>query len=234
MSETLSGRHVVVTGGTGALGTAVIAALLDHGAVCHVPSGRPEATLTAFAGNTSVLAIGNVDIASSVSVDAFYAGIPDLYASIHCAGAFAMAPIERSQTQLFDDMVNANARSAYLCCRAAIASMTSAGTAGRIVNVSARPGLEPRRGGGMVAYAMSKAAVAALTAALAEETKGRGILVNAVAPATLDTPANRKAMPDADPARWVTPADAAAAIAHLASPANRTVSGSVLEIYGKG
>ena len=117
-------------------------------------------------------------------------------------------------------MMDANAKTAFLCCRAAARSMLASGTAGRIVNVTARPGLDPRKGSGMSAYAASKAAVAAITVALAEELKGEGILVNAVAPSTLDTPANRAAMPKADFTKWVSLEAAAEAIVHLASPEN--------------
>jgi NAD(P)-dependent dehydrogenase (short-subunit alcohol dehydrogenase family) len=85
----------------------------------------------------------------------------------------------------------------------------------------------------MSAYAASKAAVAAMSVALAEELKGNGILVNAVAPSTLDTQANRKAMPKADFSKWVSLAAAAEAIIHLASPANAAISGALVPIYGR-
>ena len=111
--------------------------------------------------------------------------------------------------------------------------MLASGTAGRIVNVTARPGLEPRKGAGMIAYAASKAAVAAITVALAEEVKGKGILVNAVAPSTLDTPANRADMPKADFSKWVGLDDAAEAICHLASPQNMATSGALVPLYGR-
>jgi NAD(P)-dependent dehydrogenase (short-subunit alcohol dehydrogenase family) len=121
--------------------------------------------------------------------------------------------------------------SCFLCCRAAVNAMR-AGSGGRIVNVAARPALEPRQGAGMVAYAASKSAVAALTQALAEELVGEEIWVNAVAPSILDTPANRAAMPAADHARWVAPAALAAVIAFLASPENRVTRGAVIPVYG--
>ena len=104
-----------------------------------------------------------------------------------------------------------NLLSCMLCCRAAVTAM--AGGGGRIVNVSARAGLEWRSGAGMVAYTASKAAVAALTAALAEEVAKDGILVNAVAPSIMDTPANRQAMPKADYALWPKVEEVAATIA---------------------
>src|SRR3974390_2738178 len=103
-----------------------------------------------------------------------------------------------------------NFLSCVLCCRAAVRAM--AGNGGRIVNVAARPGLEWRSGAGMGGYAATKAAVAAFTAALAEEVAGDDILVNAVAPSTMDTAANRKAMPNANYARWPKVEEVAATI----------------------
>jgi NAD(P)-dependent dehydrogenase (short-subunit alcohol dehydrogenase family) len=117
-----------------------------------------------------------------------------------------------------------------LCCRAAVRAMTGGG---RIVNVAARPALEWRTGAGMTAYTVSKAGVAALTAALAEEVAKDGILVNAVAPSIMDTPANRKAMPKADHALWPKVEEVAATIAFLASPENRVTRGAIVPVYGK-
>ena len=111
--------------------------------------------------------------------------------------------------------------------------MLASDTAGRIVNVTARAALEPRKGSGMIAYTASKAAVAAMTVAMAEELKHKGILVNAVAPSTLDTQANRDSMPDADFSKWVSLEAAAEAIAYLASPANQAMSGTLVPLYGR-
>jgi NAD(P)-dependent dehydrogenase (short-subunit alcohol dehydrogenase family) len=232
MAVEFEGRQVVVTGGTGALGGAVLTLLVAKGATCHVPSSRADGD-PRYAGNDRVKIAPRVDLADAGSVDAFYASIPGLWASMNLAGGFAMAPIERSGQQDFAGMIDANARTAFLCCSAAARSMLAAGAGGRIVNVAARPALEPRRGAGMAAYAASKAAVAAMTVALAEELKGAGILVNAIAPSTLDTPANRAAMPKADFGKWVGLDAAAAAIAFLASPENRATSGAVLPLYGR-
>ena len=107
------------------------------------------------------------------------------------------------------------------------------GDGGRIVNVAARPGVEPRTGAGMAAYAASKAAVAALTQALGEELAAEGICVNAVAPSIIDTPTNRSAMPSADHAAWPPPADIAETIAFLVSPASAVTRSSVVTVYGK-
>jgi NAD(P)-dependent dehydrogenase (short-subunit alcohol dehydrogenase family) len=120
-----------------------------------------------------------------------------------------------------------------LCCRAAVNAMTGGAAGGRIVNVAARAALEWRSGAGMVAYTASKAAVAALTAALAEEVAKDGVLVNAVAPSIMDTPANRAAMPKADFALWPKVEEVAATIAFLASPDNRVTRGAIVAVYGR-
>jgi NAD(P)-dependent dehydrogenase (short-subunit alcohol dehydrogenase family) len=176
--------------------------------------------------------VHNVDLADPAKVEAFYARVPDLWASVHLAGGFAMAPVEDTDPASFDEMMDTNARTTFLCCRTAIRSMLASGKGGRIVNVAARPGLDPRRGSGMVAYTASKAAVAAMTVALAEEVKGKGILVNAIAPSTLDTPANRAAMPKADFAKWVSLDATAETIAALISTRNLATSGALLPLYG--
>src|SRR5207302_10739736 len=121
----------------------------------------------------------------------------------------------------------------FLCCRAAVTAMARAGAGGRIVNVAARPALEWRSGAGMIAYTASKAAVAALTVALAEEVVKDGILVNAVAPSIMDTPENRRAMPKADHAAWPKVEEVASTILYLASPDNKVTRGAVVPVYGR-
>jgi NAD(P)-dependent dehydrogenase (short-subunit alcohol dehydrogenase family) len=223
-----------VTGGTGALGAAVVGKLLEQGAICHVPNAHAGAPPHfPFAAHDRVRLVHNVDLSDSAKVEAFYSQVSDLWASIHLAGGFTAAPVEKIESASFAEMMDTNARTAFLCCRAAIRSMLASGTAGRIVNVAARAALEPRGGAGSVAYAASKAAVAAMTVAMAEELKHKGILVNAVAPSTLDTPANRADMPDADFSKWVSLEAAAEAIAYLASPANLAMSGTLVPLYGR-
>jgi NAD(P)-dependent dehydrogenase (short-subunit alcohol dehydrogenase family) len=234
-----AGSHVVVTGGTGALGRAVVAALRAAGAVCHVPNFAP-AELADFPADPGVHIGRDVDVADEAAVHRYYAALPPLWASIHLAGGFAMAPVEAVSAADFLAQFRLNALTAFLCSAAAIAAFRSRGqpgpggaSGGRIVNVAARPALEPRSGAGMVAYATAKSAVAAMTTALAQETLEDEIWINAVAPSILDTPANRAAIPDADPRRWVAPADLAEIIVFLASPANRAVRGAVIPVYGQ-
>ena len=117
--------------------------------------------------------------------------------------------------------------------RAAALAMRRAGSGGRIVNVAARQALEPRLGGGTVAYTIAKAGVAALTTALGAELARENILVNAVAPSIMDTPATRKSMPDADFSLWPKVEEVAATILFLASPANTVTRGAIVPVYGR-
>ena len=234
-----TGTHIVVTGGTGALGRAVIGRLRGANAICHVPNLiAAELDGFPFAGDTGVRIVRDVDVADEAAVKQFYGALPPLWASIHLAGGFAMAPIVEISAADFTAQFRMNTLSCFLCSAAAVAAFrartASGGGApgGRIVNVAARPALEPRLGAGMTAYTASKSAVAALTQALAQELTEEQIWVNAVAPSILDTPANRTAMPDADYSRWVSPADAADVIVFLASPENRATRGAVIPVYG--
>jgi len=227
------GRHVVVTGGTGALGTAVVGTLLERGATCHVPwIHREEAERFPHRAHAGVRLVESGELSEEAAVERLYAPLPALWASVHIAGGFAGGAIEHTEAATLKRQVESNFLSCYLCCRAAVRAMLKSG-GGRIVNVAARPALEWRAGAGMSAYGASKAAVAALTTALGEELAGRGILVNAVAPSTMDTPANRKSMPKANFDRWPKVEEVAAEIVHLASPANAVARGAIVTVYGK-
>jgi len=227
-------RQVVVTGGTGALGGAVVAALIEAGAVCHIPYiDAGELERFSLRTHARVALAVKVDLSDESAVRKFYEGLPPLWASIHLAGGFGMSAVAKTTKADLTKQLEMNFVTAFLCCAAAVRSMERTGAGGRIVNVATRPALEWRTGAGMAAYTASKAAVAALTVALAEEAVKHGILVNAIAPSTMDTPANRKAMPDADPAGWAKVEDVTATILFLASPENRVTRGAVVPVYGR-
>jgi NAD(P)-dependent dehydrogenase (short-subunit alcohol dehydrogenase family) len=254
MSE-FEDRSVVVTGGTGALGAAVVQALLDAGAIVHIPVLEPE-TPAQFdrapsspgfdlADHPRVVLRHGVDLSDEAAVVGYYAavagstgprrglGSAGLWASIQLAGGFAMAPLLDTSLAELERLWRMNLASCFLCCREAVRGMRAgpAGAGGRLVNVAARPALVASAG--MVAYATAKAGVAALTTALAEELAGEGIWVNAIAPSIIDTPANRAAMPDADHSRWPSTDELAATILALASPSNRCARGAVVPVYGR-
>jgi NAD(P)-dependent dehydrogenase (short-subunit alcohol dehydrogenase family) len=223
-------RNIVVTGGTGALGSAVVQRLLAAGATVRIPVFDAEEGLS-FKLRDQVTLVPDCDLSREEDVARLYDGMPDLWASIHIAGGFAMDSIENTGRAALMRMLDMNLVSCHLCCRAAVAAFGP--RAGRIVNVAARPAMEPRGGAGMTAYVASKAAVAALTQALGAEVVSRGILVNAVAPSIIDTPANRAGMPDARHEQWPKPDEIAATIAFLASPANQVTAGAVVPVYGR-
>jgi NAD(P)-dependent dehydrogenase (short-subunit alcohol dehydrogenase family) len=227
-------RHVVVTGGTGALGTAVVQALIDAGAVCHVPYVHAgEAQRFPLRQHDKVTLLAVSDLADETTVARLYDGVPKLWASIHLAGGFAMSPVAETDKAALMQQVDMNFVTCFLCCRAAVNAIARAGDGGRIVNVAARPALEWRSGAGMAAYTASKAAVAALTVALAEEVAKDGVLVNAVAPSILDTATNRAAMPKVDFAAWPKVEEVAATICFLASPENKVTRGGIVPVYGR-
>jgi NAD(P)-dependent dehydrogenase (short-subunit alcohol dehydrogenase family) len=210
----MQGRHIVITGGHGALGKGVCAVLEARGASLHVTPDPPALRLD--------------DEAQAV---AFFAELPPIWASIHLVGGFAMKPLADTTLADFEAQWRTNTVTCFLSCREAVRSMRKAGGGGRIVNVAARPVLAPTAN--LTAYTAAKAGVAAITQTLAAELAGEGILVNAVLPSVIDSPANRAAMPGADHASWPKPEQIAEAIAFLASPENTLTSGLLLPVYGR-
>jgi NAD(P)-dependent dehydrogenase (short-subunit alcohol dehydrogenase family) len=233
MKVDFAGRDVVVTGGTGALGAAVVRLLVESGATCYVPAHRePKKEDFSLLGDDRVKIMSGVDLADEVAVERFYSAIPALYASIQTAGGFAMAPVAETSLVDFRKMLDRNAVTCFLCCREAVKRIrASGGRGGRLVNVAARPAVTPV--GGMIAYSTSKAAVASITTSLGEELAPEAIWVNAVLPSTMDTPANRTGMPKADFSKWPKVDEVAATIAFLASPQNGVTRGALVPVYGK-
>ncbi len=210
MPVTLKGLHIVITGAGGGLGPAVADTLRAAGAEIHAPT-RQE-----------------LDLADETAVTRWYAALPPLWASVHVAGGFSMAPVAETSLEAFTAQWRINTVTSFLASREAIKSIRRGGQGGRIVNVAARAAVD--HPGGKLAYVSAKAAVAAMTRALAAECGPERILVNAVLPDTIDTPANRAAMPGADFSRWTAPSSIAATIAWLASPENASVTGTLLPV----
>ena len=223
--ESLHGKHVVITGGDGALGQAVVRRFVAAGAECHLPILGPVATPPA----PGIVVTGTVNLTDDAAVSAYYAALPPLWASVHLAGGFAAKPITETTRADLDRQIELNLVTTFLCCREAVRAMRSSG-GGRIVNVAAR--VVDIAQGGSIAYSVSKAGVASLTRSLAIEVKAESILVNAVLPSIIDTPANRAAMPKADTTKWPQPGELAETILWLASPENRLTSGALVPVYG--
>ena len=230
----LRGRRVVVTGGTGALGRAVVGRLLAAGALCHIPVFDP-AELPGFPhrGDAGVALSDGIDLTQETAVEAYYGQLPEVWGSVHLAGGFDMAPIADTRQAQFAKLYDLNVVTCFLCCREAVKAIRRSGQGGRILNVAARPALEPRSGKGMVAYTAAKAAVAAITQALAEEVAADDIAVNAIVPSIIDTPANRSAMPGANHAAWPKPDELAQMIVTLVAAETATIRGGLITAYGR-
>lgn len=228
----LGQKHVVVTGGAGALGGAVVDRLRAAGATVHVPCFEAEvpAALRAIDG---VVAVAGIDLTDEAAVAAYYAALPPLWASVQVAGGFDMGPLVDTSLAVLQKLIGLNLVTCFNACRHATSSIRRGGAGGRLVNIAAKPALDPVAGVNMSAYAATKAAVAGFTRALAEELAPEGIWVNAIAPSIIDSPANRSAMPDADHSRWPTPTQLAEVIFSLVSPDNAVVRGAVLPVYGR-
>jgi NAD(P)-dependent dehydrogenase (short-subunit alcohol dehydrogenase family) len=225
------GRSVLVTGGTGGLGQAVVAAFLDAGDRVWVPwiAAREEERMRErFAAALAEKRLGLVaaDVADEAGAAEAVVRADGPTVIVNGVGGFAAGPHHETSLEVWDHMYRMNVRSAAVVCHAALPGLLVRGR-GAIVNVAAHAALDPPAGLG--AYAASKAALVAFTRSLAREVP-RGVRVNAVLPTTIDTPANRAAMPDADFSTWTRPEQIAAAILWLASDAASAVRGALVPV----
>ena len=232
MTLDYDGKHVVITGGTGALGGALVVDLVRRGATIHAPcieQSVPERCT--WLSHERVHPTTSVSLANEASVSELYAALPPLWASIHLVGGFAMDGLLDTSLDDLQRMISLNLVTCFLCTREAVRAIGATGDGGRIVNVAARPALQPT--GGMVAYSTSKAAVASFTACAGAEVYGDSIFINAVAPSIIDSPANRASMPKADHSAWPTASQISETIAFLASPSNQLTWGTIVPVYGR-
>lgn len=234
----LAGKVAIVTGGTGGLGGAVVAALLGAGAAVFAPHRR-EGELEALrerAGLPADAALSGavLDLTDESAVRAAYAAAAERLGGVdilvNIAGGFdGGQPVHESGWELWQRQLDMNLKTAVLSCAAAVPHLIARG--GAIVNLSTRTATQP--GKNLAAYAAAKRAVLQLTEALAEELKPHGVTANAVLPSTIDTPANRAAMPGADHGKWVRPEEIARVICFLVGPDARIISGAHIPVYGR-
>lgn len=230
--SSLNGKKVVVTGATGALGSAVVALLLERGAECHLPireAALPERL--PWHKDARAVATGGLALDDEAAVTRYYAGLPDLWASIHLVGGFAMKPLVDTTLAELRAQHDLNTVTCFLCSREAARAMKKGGDGGRIVNVTSRASVNSSPG--MLSYTMAKAAVTSLTQSLAAELLAERILVNAVSPSLIDSAANRASMPDADFSTWPKAGELAEAIAFLISSENTLTSGAIVPVHGR-
>lgn len=224
----MTDRVIAITGGQGVLGRAVVEAALADGLkvaiIDHAPGqSAPE----------GVLELGGVDLTDAASaqtaIDTVAAHFGRLDALLNTAGGFVWQTTDDADPA-WASMFALNVATALNASRAALPHL-KASAEGRIVNVGANAAL--KSAAGMGAYAASKAGVHRLTESLAEELKDTSVTVNAVLPSILDTARNRQDMPDADPAKWVAPADLARVMLFLASPGSRAITGALIPVTGR-
>ncbi len=232
---TLSGRVALVTGGTGALGQAVTLRLLAEGAAVCVPwiVHREQADLQARVkpAERERLTMARADVTDEAALAALVQSIrarhQRLDILIALVGGFAAGSLIETDRAAWERMLSLNLTSAFTAARAVVPEMVAAGH-GRIVTVGSRAVVPPT--GGFIAYTVAKAGVIAFTQALAQELKGSGVTANCVLPSTMDTPANRAAMPDRDRLGWVPVDGVADAIAGLGRDETRHVTGALVAI----
>jgi len=233
MTDTTTMPHVVITGAAGALGRAVAQHFLEQGARLALVDHHADRLAEVFPGldnSQHLLLAGDVTSASDMSELAGQAlkAFGRIDALVHIAGGFEMGEATHALTRAsWDRMMNLNAWSFVAVTQAVLPSMIEHGT-GRIVAVTAK--VAARGLPAMAAYIASKSALQRLVEAMAAEAAPHGVAVNSVAPSVLDTPANRQAMPDANPAEWVSTAVAAQTIGFLASPAAAALHGQHLTL----
>ena len=236
----LENRVAIISGGTGALGRAVADHFVNEGARLAIPwVVEPEVPmLKQRLGNRfsdANVFLKRADVGDEAQIGSF---VNDAVAKfgkvdilINLVGGFwgGKSIAETSQAE-WQAMFDINLKPTFLCCRAVVPAMKK-NSYGRIVSVSSRTGL--LGAGDFAAYAVAKGAIATFTVSLAEEVLPDNILVNAIAPSTIDTEANRAAMPKAKHENWVKPEDIARTLAFLCSEENRVTSGTVVPVYGR-
>ena len=210
-------QRVIITGASGGLGTVVVMAFAE--------AGWEVAGLDRSSG-----ADLSTPESAKAAVERAVAKLGGLDAVIHLVGGFALGTMAETEDTVWRKMWAMNFESALYVMRASMAPLAANG-GGAIVVIGSKAGQEPSEG--LTPYAVSKAALHALVKCAAAELAGTGITVNAVLPSTIDTAANRAAMPDADPARWVKPANIASLLLWMASEAGRDMTGALVPLTGE-
>jgi len=224
-------RSVLVTGGAGGLGGAVLEALRDQGwrVVAPIRAGTGDRLPTGVAGVEADVS-NPTDVAAAVATAVAEHAAP-LRAVVNLVGGYAGGGlVHETPIDDFEAMLRVNLRPTYLVTAAALPHLVTAG-GGSVVCVSSRAAVAPFAGA--AGYATAKAAVLAFANAVAVEYKKSGVRCNTVLPSVIDTPGNRAGQPDADFSRWVTPAEIAQVIAFLAGDGSAPTSGAAIPVYGR-
>jgi NAD(P)-dependent dehydrogenase (short-subunit alcohol dehydrogenase family) len=233
----VKGKVIAVTGATGVLGGAVVRALLDTGASVALVGGRQEKLARLLAGlNADERASAHAgDLTDEQAVAAVFAAAAERFGGLDglaaTAGGFGGGqPVHETAVDAWREQQQINLTTAFLSCRAVTPYLLQRG-GGAIVTVGSRPALHGTPS--IAAYSVAKSGVLRLTEAMAEELKNENIAVNCILPGTIDTPANRAAMPKANPDKWTKPEAIAAVVRWLLSDEARIISGAAIPVYGR-
>ena len=222
---------VLVAGGTGALGGAVLRELLDSGysvTASWLVDRERERVQSELGDNVSLV---KADLMEPDGAAAAVEAVENLEAVVNLVGGFAAGPlVHETDPEQFNSMIRLNLTPGFLLARAAMPRMVERG-GGAFLGVSARPALRPFPGA--AGYITGKAAVLAFVQALDAEYRGDGVRCNAVLPSVIDTPANRESQPDADHSKWVPPEQIAKVIRFLVSEDSAPTSGAAIPVYGR-
>jgi NAD(P)-dependent dehydrogenase (short-subunit alcohol dehydrogenase family) len=233
MGLAMKDRHVLITGGSGGLGTAVTALFLARGARLTVPvvdDRQADHLRQALGDDAERVAQPRGDLRSEADVARIIDGMERVEAVVHLVGGFAMGDTDAFELDAFRQQLELNLVTAFLVIKHGLRRMKQGGY-GRIVAVGSRSVEVPTAR--LAAYAAAKSGLVALVRSVAEETRELDVTANCVLPSIIDTPANRAAMGDAEASKWVTPARLAEAIAFLASDAAGDLRGATLPVYGR-
>ena len=227
-----AGKTVIITGANGNLGSAVTKEFLDKGYKV-VATVITEAMKNDFAPNEN-LEVQVVNLTDEEETNSFVRSVIDKHKKIDAAlllvGGFAAGDIAATKLEDIKKQVSLNFDTAYNVTRSLYAHMLQNNN-GRIIFIGARPALNAAQGKGLVAYGLSKSLLFKLAEYLNEDAKGKNVTATVVAPSTLDTPLNRKSMPDVDPAIWVKPSALAEILEFVVNDKGSVLRETVLKVY---
>lgn len=226
-------KHIIITGATGNLGRATVDKLLGDG---HhlILTAMPERTAVDFGSDS--IEVHNLDLTDERAAQNFVDSVADKHGTIDAAillvGGYAGGGIEETTGSQVRKMISLNFDTAFHVARPVFNRMVTQKDGGRILFIGARPALRPEDGHKNIAYGLSKSMLFKLAEMLNAAGGDRGVVSSVIVPSTIDTPANREAMPKADPGRWVKPEEIAETIAFLVSEKANSLREPVLKIYG--
>lgn len=227
----MKSKNILITGASGNLGKATVEKFLSNGyqVIATVSPGKNIGYTTS--GNFQTV---EADLTNEESVNAMMSGVIEKYkildAAVLLVGGFAMGNIHNTDGAALRKMISLNFETAYYSARPAFLQMQQQPTGGKIVLIGARPALRAKDGKGAMAYALSKSLLFQLAEMLNAESANKKVITSVIVPSTIDTPVNRKDMPDADFSAWVKPEEIADVIAYAVS--NNVLREPVFKVYG--